>query len=87
MLLCISHQLSCRYCLGYWDAEAEEFVPETHGRMNWQRPKQSIYEPVYRDFFAPASVKRQMRTGYCGLGWQHLMKRSIRNRFNFRRVS
>ena len=56
MLLCISHQLGCRYYLGSWDAEAEQFVPETHGRMNWRRPEQSIYNPVYRDFFAPESV-------------------------------
>ena len=56
MLLCISHQLGCRYYLGDWDTEVEQFVPETHGRMNWRRPEQSIYNPVYRDFFAPESV-------------------------------
>ena len=56
MLLCISHPFGCRYYLGGWDAENEQFVPESHGRMNWRRPNQSIYETVYRDFFAPESV-------------------------------
>ena len=56
MLLCISHPLGCRYYLGDWDAEAEQFVPEIHGRMNWRREGQSLEEPLYRDFFAPESV-------------------------------
>lgn len=56
MLLCISHPIGCRYYLGDWDAADEQFVPETHGRMNWRRPEQSIYDVVYRDFFAPESV-------------------------------
>ncbi len=56
VLLCISHPFGCRYYIGDWDAENEQFVPETHGRMNWRRPEQSIYETVYRDFFAPESV-------------------------------
>ena len=56
MLLCISHPIGCRYYLGDWDAESEQFVPETHGRMNWRRAEQSIYDVVYRDFFAPESV-------------------------------
>ena len=56
MLLCISHPFGCRYYLGDWDLVAEQFVPEFHGRMNWRRPEQSIYETVYRDFFAPESV-------------------------------
>ena len=56
MLLCISHPFGCRYYLGDWDAENEQFVPETHGRMNWRRPDQSIYETEYRDFFATESV-------------------------------
>lgn len=56
MLLCISHPFGCRYYLGDWDTEAEQFVPERHGRMNWRRPEQSIYETNYRDFFAPESV-------------------------------
>ena len=56
MLLCISHQIGCRYYLGDWDAEAEQFVPQIHERMNWRRAEQSLAEPVYRDFFAPESV-------------------------------
>jgi sucrose-6-phosphate hydrolase SacC (GH32 family) len=36
MLLCISHPFGCRYYLGDWDAKAEQFVPEKHGRMNWR---------------------------------------------------
>lgn len=56
MLLCISHPIGCRYYLGHWDSETEQFVPETHGRMNWRRPEQSIYDAAYRDFFAPESV-------------------------------
>ena len=56
MLLCISHTIGCRYYLGDWDAKSEQFVPSSHGRMNWRRPEQSLTEPVYRDFFAPESV-------------------------------
>lgn len=56
MLLCISHSMGCRYYIGDWDARAEQFVPERHGRMNWRRPGQSLTEPAYRDFFAPESV-------------------------------
>ena len=56
MLLCISHWLGCRYYIGEWDAKAEQFVPESHGRMNWRREDQSIHDPGYRDFFAPESV-------------------------------
>ena len=56
MLLCISHPFGCRYYLGDWDAEAEQFVPASHGRMNWRRPHQALYKTVYRDFFAPESL-------------------------------
>jgi sucrose-6-phosphate hydrolase SacC (GH32 family) len=56
MLLCISHQFGCRYYLGDFDIENEQFIPESHGRMNWRRPAQSIYNTNYRDFFAPESV-------------------------------
>jgi sucrose-6-phosphate hydrolase SacC (GH32 family) len=56
MLLCISHSLGCRYYLGDWDAKAEQFVPTAHGRMNWRRENQPLYDVVYRDFFAPESV-------------------------------
>ncbi|MAI42372.1 MAG: glycoside hydrolase family 32 protein [Candidatus Azotimanducaceae bacterium] len=57
MLLCISHPFGCRYYIGDWDAETEQFVPDLHGRMNWRREGQSIEEPLYRDFFAPESLK------------------------------
>jgi sucrose-6-phosphate hydrolase SacC (GH32 family) len=56
MLLCISHQFGCRYYLGDFDVENEQFIPESHGRMNWRRSVQSIYNTNYRDFFAPESV-------------------------------
>lgn len=56
MLLCISHPFGCRYYLGDWDADAEQFVPESHARMNWRRPHQPIYKTHYRDFFAPESL-------------------------------
>jgi sucrose-6-phosphate hydrolase SacC (GH32 family) len=55
MLLCISHQLGCRYYIGDWDAKAEQFVPQKHGRMNWRREDQA-FEEHWRDFFAPESV-------------------------------
>lgn len=58
MLLCISHPLGCRYYLGDWDAQAEQFVPEKHGRMNFRREGQSLFgPPSWRvDYFAPESV-------------------------------
>jgi beta-fructofuranosidase len=57
MLLCISHPYGCRYYLGDWDAETEQFVPETHGRMNWPREGQDLGLGMsLRDFFAPESV-------------------------------
>ncbi|MEO2019836.1 MAG: glycoside hydrolase family 32 protein [Fuerstiella sp.] len=57
MLQCISHPYGCRYYLGDWDAEAEQFVPETHGRMNWRSDDQDSDSPKeYRDFFASESV-------------------------------
>ena len=48
MLLCISHFIGCRYYLGDWDAEAEQFVPQSHGRMNWRRPGQSLTAASFR---------------------------------------
>ena len=57
MLLCISHSLGCRYYIGDWDAEREQFVPQTHGRMNWRRDEQPVYGCGMRtDYFAPESV-------------------------------
>jgi sucrose-6-phosphate hydrolase SacC (GH32 family) len=55
MMLCISHPLGCRYYIGDWDAKAEQFIPQTHGRMNWRREDAGKADPV-RDFFAPESV-------------------------------
>lgn len=58
MLLCISHSLGCRYYLGDWDAKAEQFVPQSHGRMNYRREDQSLFGTrQWRvDFFAPESL-------------------------------
>jgi sucrose-6-phosphate hydrolase SacC (GH32 family) len=58
MLLCISHSIGCRYYLGDWDAKAEQFVPQKHGRMNWRQEGQSLYGmwPCRIDFFAPESL-------------------------------
>lgn len=56
MLLCISHPYGCRYYLGDWDAQNEQFAPECHGRMNWRRPEQSLYAALDRDYFAPESL-------------------------------
>ena len=56
MLLCISHPYGCRYYLGDWDRAAEQFAPQSHGRMNWRRPQQSLYAALDRDYFAPESV-------------------------------
>ncbi|MDC0363285.1 glycoside hydrolase family 32 protein [Opitutales bacterium] len=44
MLLCISHNLGCRYFIG--DFKDEQFLPEQHGMMNW----------AAWDFFAPESL-------------------------------
>jgi sucrose-6-phosphate hydrolase SacC (GH32 family) len=58
MLLCISHDLGCRYYLGDWDTQAEQFVPRKHARMNWRRDGQSLFsrESWRVDFFAPESL-------------------------------
>ena len=55
VLLCISHPLGCRYYIGDWDAKHEQFVPQTHGRMNWPKEAPS-FAPQTRDYFAPESV-------------------------------
>jgi beta-fructofuranosidase len=44
VLLCISHDLGCRYYLGKW--KDEQFHPESHEQMSW----------VDRSFFAPESL-------------------------------
>ena len=58
VLLCISHSTGCRYYIGDWDAKAEQFVPQTHGRMNWRREDQSLFGMKHWrvDYFAPESV-------------------------------
>jgi sucrose-6-phosphate hydrolase SacC (GH32 family) len=44
MLLCISHELGCRYYLG--DFKDEKYLPESHFLMNWKEVQ----------YFAPESV-------------------------------
>lgn len=57
VLLCISHPLGCRYYIGDWDAQAEQFVPLKHGRMNWARLDQPVWGLFSRtDLFAPETV-------------------------------
>lgn len=60
MLLCISHNLGCRYYLGQW--KDEKFTPEFHARMNWKA----------WDFFAPESLLtpdgRRVMWAWCNLG-------------------
>jgi len=45
MLLCISHQLGCRYYLGEW--KNEQFYPDFHEQMSW----------ADNSFFAPESLE------------------------------
>lgn len=47
MLLCISHDIGCRYYLG--DFKDGKYLPEFHAVMNWQK----------KDFFAPESLLTQ----------------------------
>lgn len=54
MLLCISHPFGCRYYLGDWDTENEQFVPTSHTRMNWRREGQPDH--LYMNYLAPESV-------------------------------
>ena len=59
VLLCISHDLGCRYYVGDWDERAEQFVPAKHGRMNWRRDGQSFFgrhEAWRADVFAPETA-------------------------------
>lgn len=55
VLLCISHPMGARYYIGDWDYAKEQFVPESHGRMNWRRKDQPLDELAW-DFFAPESL-------------------------------
>jgi len=86
MLLCISHPLGCRYYIGDWDVEAEQFVPQKHGRMNWRRDEQPIFGVLERtDFFAPESVltpdgRRVMWAWLTSVGSDNaLLKRTIQS--------
>jgi sucrose-6-phosphate hydrolase SacC (GH32 family) len=45
MLMCISHDMGCRYYIGEW--KNEQFYPESHAQMSW----------VDNDFFAPESLE------------------------------
>ncbi len=60
MLLCISHNLGCRYYLGEW--KNEKFTPEFHARMNWKG----------WECFAPESVLtadgRRVMWAWCNIG-------------------
>lgn len=59
VLLCISHTHGCRYYLGEWDAQKEQFVPESHGRLNWSQEGQEHELALDKrswDFFAPESL-------------------------------
>ncbi len=61
MLLCISHNLGCRYYLGEW--KDEKYTPDFHARMNWRG----------WDFFAPESVLtpdgRRVMWAWCKLDY------------------
>ena len=56
MLLCISHPFGCRYYLGDWDATAEQFVPESHGRMSFEENDDADNRRAGQ-IFAPESVR------------------------------
>ncbi len=56
MLLCISHNLGCRYYLGEWDAKREQFVPESHHRMSWPLDWHPLDERSRLNVFAPESL-------------------------------
>jgi sucrose-6-phosphate hydrolase SacC (GH32 family) len=83
MMLCISHSLGCRYYLGDWDAKSERFVPAVHGRMNWRRDNQSLYDAFYRDFFAPESVLtpdgRRVMWAWCATLDRRIDRRTIQS--------
>ena len=61
MLLCISHNLGCRYYLS--DFVDEKFLPEFHAMMNWRA----------WEFFAPESLLtpdgRRVMWAWCNLGY------------------
>jgi beta-fructofuranosidase len=55
MLLCISHPLGAQYYVGDWDAAAEQFVPQTHGRLTGA-PRTKLAGNPIRDVFAPETI-------------------------------
>lgn len=69
MLLCISHQLGCRYYLG--DFKGEQFLPEFHAMMNWRK----------WDFFAPESLVaadgRRVMWAWCHLEYPQTGMQSL----------
>jgi sucrose-6-phosphate hydrolase SacC (GH32 family) len=80
MLLCISHNLGCRYYLGEW--KDEKFTPTRHGRMNWQASKHATADGSLAPdggravFFAPETLLtpdgRRVMWAWCWIdGLQH----------------
>lgn len=53
MLLCISHDLGCRYFIG--DFMGDQFLPEFHARMNWRDTDWNNDQPELI-YFAPESL-------------------------------
>jgi hypothetical protein len=59
MLLRISHDLGCRYYPGDRDARGEQFVPRSHGRMNFRRAGQGLFGR----WWDPEAAKDTVREG------------------------
>jgi len=82
VLLCISHPLGCRYYIGDWDSDSEQFVPESHHRMNWRRNDQPFDEMAW-DYFAPESLLtedgRRIMWSWCARPNKTLRTRSIQS--------
>jgi beta-fructofuranosidase len=87
MLLCISHNLGCRYYLGEWNGE--QFTPTRHGRMNWQLTPHlfewGVQPPPSRNggraaFFAPETMLapdgRRLMWAWC---WVDGMQKGIQS--------
>lgn len=69
MLLCISHDLGCRYYLG--DFKDEKFLPDFHAMMNWKK----------WEFFAPESLLtpdgRRVMWAWCNLEYPQTAIQSL----------
>lgn len=69
MLLCISHQLGCRYYLG--DFKGEQFLPDFHAMMNWRK----------WEYFAPESLLtadgRRVMWAWCHLEYPQTGMQSL----------